>query len=64
MDNDYFKEGAERAVARMEAAGYVLPPMDLEQYSKANVEASNAQVARPAIFYRIQTSYRGLTMVA
>ncbi|KAL8739520.1 MAG: hypothetical protein Q9190_007681, partial [Brigantiaea leucoxantha] len=45
MDNDYFKEGAERAVARMEAAGYVLPPMDLEQYSKANVEASNAQEA-------------------
>ncbi|MCJ1267617.1 hypothetical protein MMC22_007503 [Lobaria immixta] len=42
-DNDYFKEGMETAVARAEAAGFVLPPMDFEKYArkpKEEVEAT------------------------
>lgn len=43
MDNDYFVLGMEIAVARAEAAGFVLPPMDLEEYAAkpdAEVEAT------------------------
>lgn len=32
-DNDYFVLGMQTAVARAEAAGFVLPPMDLEKYA-------------------------------
>lgn len=32
-DNDYFVLGMQAAVARAEAAGFVLPPMDLEKYA-------------------------------
>lgn len=32
-DNDYFVLGMETAVARPEAAGFPLPPMDLEKYA-------------------------------
>lgn len=32
-ENDYFKEGMRAAVARMEAAGYILPSMDNEGHT-------------------------------
>lgn len=34
MENDYFKAGMEAGLRRLESAGIVLPPMNLEKYSK------------------------------
>lgn len=47
MDNDYFVLGMEAAVARVEAAGFTLPPMDLEQYARdPNEEVQTTKVSR------------------
>ncbi|MCJ1467810.1 hypothetical protein MMC07_006435 [Pseudocyphellaria aurata] len=46
MDNDYFVLGSETAVARLEAAGVTVPPMDLEQYARDPNE--DVQATKPA----------------
>ncbi|MCJ1425912.1 hypothetical protein MMC29_003813 [Sticta canariensis] len=38
MDNDYFVLGMQTAVARAEAAGFPLPPMDFEKYARKRGE--------------------------
>ena len=43
MDNDYFVLGTEHAIKFLEDSGVVLPPMDLEKYSKKK-EADVAEV--------------------
>ena len=42
MDNDYFVRGMEAAVARLEAAGIVLPPVDHEKYDAEKEEPAGA----------------------
>lgn len=42
MDNGYYKEGNEANIARYEARGTPLPPMDLEKYSPENIAATLA----------------------
>jgi hypothetical protein len=42
MDNDYFKKGNEITIARYEARGNPLPPMNLEKYSPENIAATLA----------------------
>lgn len=45
-DNDYFKEGMETAVARAEAAGFILPPMDFEKYARKPEEVEATEVSQ------------------
>lgn len=47
MDNDYFVVGMQTAVARAEAAGFPLPPMDFEKYArKPDEEVEATEVSR------------------
>ena len=48
MDNDYFVQGMEAAVARCGEAGIQLPPMDFEIYSKQKKEPTEATGATGA----------------
>lgn len=47
MENDYFVLGMETAVAQSEAAGFPVPPMDLEQYApKPDAQVEATEVSR------------------
>lgn len=63
MDNDYFVAGMETAVARAEAAGFTLPPMDLEKYARQPDENEATEVSQDWRFTAYENSnlLNGLT---
>ena len=56
MDNTFFKDGAKIAVARQEAAGFVLPEQDFEIYSRKSDEKSRGKANNEVMLILIPLS--------